>query len=135
MDRSIESASLLSVRSNKSDIIYQGNVQREYFQIVEKLPSDKVYRGLTFDEFWDLMVEEGFAKQSQQDLMFKIFMAFASQSGALFFQPQTSSIKPLPLLSLQDLRALIFVIRKRYDAGAFEGRVIEWSDGKQYVIG
>lgn len=126
----------MSVRSNKSHIIYQRNVQREYFQIVEKLPSNTVYSGLTFDEFWELMVAEGFAKQSQQDLMFKVFMAFATQSGAFFLRPHSSStIQPLPLLSLQDLRALIYVIRKRYDASAFEGRVIiEWTEGKQYVL-
>ena len=67
--------------------------------------------------------------------MFTIFKAFASAESACS-RAKTSVLHTQPLLRMEALRVLIYVIRRRYDAEIFDGKwIIRWPGGKQYVLG
>lgn len=95
-------------------------VQKEWIELISQLKLEKQCKGLIYDDFEEIMVQHGFAKPNQLNLLSKVFLA------ATNFQtdPKSKIQKKVPLLSMSDFKALIYCTRNLYDLKVLQDKVV-----------
>lgn len=114
----------------KTNSIFEDMIAREFDELLADIKMDKQSKGLIYDDFEPLFLKYGFARIDQIPTLQKAFLAATGfvrdlpNRSIISGKRQTQFSKKVALMSMSDLKALVFCIRNLFDFTVLQDKVV-----------